>query len=503
MKQLTALICKEWHKAQAFLWIALGVFVGLPVIKSVEAMFQLSKRFEVSMLPLVLGFGAVLAVFVAVGMTCRDFQGRLEDFWRSRPVGVIQWIAVKYCVGLFIVMAACLIPLTLDFALDRKAQWAEGTPLRHWYLFMAELSWFLLLLSGFFSLGFLAGCLVRRAAHAAVLALAAMLLICLLPALLPPLALLGQFSPFRIVISVLPIYVTLTIVIGLASLTLILVALRKGWRAESGRKLMIWAAAGIALILILAVFGSSWQRSRGYYRDYYTGVPIYGIVMGAIALISLAVAIVAVQRGWRVESGRKLLYWAIGIVFLVIIGSAGYQVGTNLPVLQQAALLPNERASYVWTDGKTGFVVSSISGPLYLGNIRREFELRADGISIQDEKPNDEYWLGRFDCISPEGHPDIYYSVTERIRTNTEDPSMCYAECWLDENERNGNTATQLDIWHEAVKVDGIRETLDELNYESPVLYRWKDRLYAIGRTAGDDGYFESVWPENSVEPAV
>ena len=36
MKQLTALAWKEWSEVQGYLWIALGIFVGLPVIGEMD-----------------------------------------------------------------------------------------------------------------------------------------------------------------------------------------------------------------------------------------------------------------------------------------------------------------------------------------------------------------------------------------------------------------------------------------------------------------------------------
>ena len=35
MKQLTSLVWKEWRETQAYLWIGLGIFLGLPAIGGV------------------------------------------------------------------------------------------------------------------------------------------------------------------------------------------------------------------------------------------------------------------------------------------------------------------------------------------------------------------------------------------------------------------------------------------------------------------------------------
>ena len=115
MRQLVALAWKEWHEVRIYLWIALGVFIGLPLIGVLEAMYQhTGHHFEIEISPWVIIFGGVLAVFVAVGATCRDLSGRLEDFWRSRPLNVARWLLVKYFVGLTVVLLSCLLPLAVE-----------------------------------------------------------------------------------------------------------------------------------------------------------------------------------------------------------------------------------------------------------------------------------------------------------------------------------------------------------------------------------------------------
>jgi hypothetical protein len=52
MKQLAALAWKEWHEVRIYLWISLGVFIGLPVVGGVEAMYQhVGRNFAISVSP--------------------------------------------------------------------------------------------------------------------------------------------------------------------------------------------------------------------------------------------------------------------------------------------------------------------------------------------------------------------------------------------------------------------------------------------------------------------
>ena len=63
-------------------------------------------------------------------------------------------------------------------------------------------------------------------------------------------------------------------------------------------------------------------------------------IVGMIALcaISLAIAVVAVRRDWRIESGRKMMYWSIGGALLILFSCAAFQVASNLPLLQTVDL---------------------------------------------------------------------------------------------------------------------------------------------------------------------
>jgi hypothetical protein len=100
MTQTTSLLWKQWHETRIYLWVGLGLFLGLPVIGAIEYSIQWHRRFEIEAYGFPLGLGGVLAVFLAVGITSIDFRSRLEDFWRSRPVSIRRWIGIKYLVGL-------------------------------------------------------------------------------------------------------------------------------------------------------------------------------------------------------------------------------------------------------------------------------------------------------------------------------------------------------------------------------------------------------------------
>ncbi len=135
INQLSAMVWKEWREAQPLLWIGLVVMLGLPVIGAAEATIFNSRRFEIFSSQWVMSLGGVLAVLVAVGITCRDFRNGLEDFWRSRPVKVASWLRVKFFVGLGVVLLVCEIPLVAELKFNRdQGRWRQlfGIPFCGW-----------------------------------------------------------------------------------------------------------------------------------------------------------------------------------------------------------------------------------------------------------------------------------------------------------------------------------------------------------------------------------
>jgi hypothetical protein len=242
MKKYAALAWKEWHEDRAFLWIALGVFLGLPIIGGPEFMVQFHKPFQIWTSPWVTACGAILAVFVAVGATCRDFTGQLEDFWQSRPVTVRQWLAVKFWMGFAIVLVACIVPVAVEGLINQQTP-----PPEEWLLFPINL-----LVP--YSLGFLAGCLFRRTAHAATLALAALLLLYLLPYILPPLRSLNPTS-IRWWEAGIPWLLAILLFAYLTE-ALSATAVRRGWQLEAGRKVMF---GSIALAIIILFWSATFQ----------------------------------------------------------------------------------------------------------------------------------------------------------------------------------------------------------------------------------------------------
>jgi len=246
MRRVISLTWKEWRESQALLWIGLGIFVGLPLIAGVEAKYLPPHRFEFDAWPWVSSLGGVLAVFVAAGAVCVDLRQGVHEFWRSRPVGVLAWLLVKYLVGLAIVLASCLVPLIIDGWLNPRGE------ARNLILPQASLC------VGVYGLAFLAACIVRRTAQAGMVGLAAMLLVYFLPMVCRPLAGLtvadaaGAADIFdRRLIG----FAGGMLAIAAVSAGVALAAVVRGWHIESGRT-MVYGSISAALLIIVASAGA-------------------------------------------------------------------------------------------------------------------------------------------------------------------------------------------------------------------------------------------------------
>ena len=280
MTAARALLWKEWRELRWFLIVGIGVFLFLPFVGAIQgAIMYGHERLELMTSPWVIGLGGVLAVFIAVGATCRDLSERLINFWQSRPISIGRWTATKYLCGLALVLFLCTVPLVLEIAFDRPYHGVAGhTP--------TFLVWHTFAVAAIYSVAFLMGCLVRRVAQAAMLSLAAMLLIYFLPYVVPPLNWLS-----------LPLMLEASSLSGAADIPLL------PWRVGYTPQHILYVLGMLAICALSAL--GAWQ---------------------------------AVRRGWRIEADRKLMYWSIGLAALLLVWSAAYQVGSNLPVEQEVVL---------------------------------------------------------------------------------------------------------------------------------------------------------------------
>jgi hypothetical protein len=254
MRELRALIWKEWHETRLFLWIAWGLFIGLPAVGLLEALATgVPRHPEFSASPSVVVGAPILAIVVGVGGTCRDLRDTLANFWQGQPLGSHRFLGVKYVVGILVTAMACALPIIVDLACGVRSGFVA--------IALALVPHWLLL----FSVAFACGCIFRRAAQASAGAIVAALLLYAVPMVFPS---LWCFNVMQAVVPssgspsglVLPAFAfgyssTLSMVcVGVAALSAAgagLVAVRFGWRIRSGISTVLLAAL-VAFLALLA-----------------------------------------------------------------------------------------------------------------------------------------------------------------------------------------------------------------------------------------------------------
>jgi hypothetical protein len=277
MREIRALVWKEWHETRLFLWIAWGLFIGLPIAAGIETRAMTMHPFAFIASPWILFCGPLLAIVVGVAMTCRDLQGSLEEFWESRPIGGTRMFAVKFVVAFAVVFTSCGVPLAIEMVSNRDTGMA-------WFALSMTFLWMALL-----AIAFACGCVFRKPAHAAAVAILGMMLICFLPVLIEPLA---RFNVFQ-----------------------------------------LWELLD--------------EQSEGIKIDWRGPLSAMATGMLAITAVATAIGLLSVRFHWHVESGRRLIYVTIASALFVLLGSWVYQVGTNLPVISSIPLGINDQVRWI------------------------------------------------------------------------------------------------------------------------------------------------------------
>jgi hypothetical protein len=199
-----------------------------------------------------------------------------------------------------------------------------------------------------------------------------------------------------------------------------------------------------------------------------------------IALVAFFLALVGVRRQWRITAGRKLIYGSIATTFLIIISSAGYQLGTNLPVLQEVDLPAAENLVYVRVVGDSGFVVTEtpkmvtngfhqlVQGPQYL-----VYPIHLAGADIE-LGPAVEFHAN---------NPSVFFSFNDLFSIPNSSVQYYTSNDWNGDTEYCALHVCQIDKGiDEIVKSFPMRTRVDEPQIiEFPHLYAWNNRLYIIG----------------------
>jgi len=359
MRQRIALAWKEFREVRWVLGVALVIFIALPLIGGIEGR-KMNHRIVFDAWPWVMFLGGVLATVVGATSVCRDLNGPLAEFWRSRAVNVGRWLRVKYCVGLAVIMVACLLPLVIE-------EWTERRDGESVHFAAVLAAWFPFVWAVQYSFGFVCGSLTRRAGPAIMLALALSLLGYFLPIILPPLRSLN--------IPEVLMYSLRTQSVGF-------------------RGPVPWVPWSVP-------FSPREQMP-------------FAVTAIAVSAAAFALSLVAVRREWRIEAAQRLTYWSIGFAVLLLFASAAFQLEANLPVLQTIELGHPGEVQTIDSDGRHGILVTDArwTSTYYIPPAVQPMEIAADGVRLGPAVTRRQLRMARrIQAWLPE-HPNICFVLS-------------------------------------------------------------------------------------------
>jgi len=173
---------KECRQNLRMALASLGVFLGIALIPPMLLWGDRWYDDDIIMMVIQLG-GPILAVLAGVHATGRE-QGTIERFWQSRPIDLTRWLASKYIVGLAILLGVCWIPLLIWMILVKTVSPAD-MPLAGSARAILVYSFIFMLV---YSASFVLGQCVRGTLHAAILAIASMAMVYIIPLVVAPLS---------------------------------------------------------------------------------------------------------------------------------------------------------------------------------------------------------------------------------------------------------------------------------------------------------------------------
>jgi hypothetical protein len=320
---------------------------------------------------------------------------------------------VKYAVGLAVVIVACGLPIAAEPWLNSRRVLDEMV-LRPGAILVPQLC----LSAAIYSLAFLAGCLVRRTAQAAMLGLAAMLLVYFLPMVVAPL----------------------------------------GW---------------LALGNVSGVFDNGVPAGRM--------MGFAGGMLG-IAGVALLAALGAVAWEWRIESRREMMYGSVSAALLILVATVGISAGTDLPILQEVSLPAEEVVYDMGlVDGRV-VVAVEVPPPIKDHDwLWKHYIVTVTGAGMQmkQDQGSDVAGAGPIGWRRVELGGVRYQLGFERkvVARDTEGRPLDICRWHLETRNLAAGTGTDWSIWPIGFESEAGKNNA----YDDAHLYLWKDHLYLIG----------------------
>ena len=110
-----SMVWKEWRQNRTLFFYMLAVCLTLAFAPTIMDSLRSGHPtgFLEAPVNVVLFVGPFLALIAGISALGRE-QGRVEAFWRSRPIRLHTWLLAKYGVGLGIVLGVCVLLLLVD-----------------------------------------------------------------------------------------------------------------------------------------------------------------------------------------------------------------------------------------------------------------------------------------------------------------------------------------------------------------------------------------------------
>jgi hypothetical protein len=293
MNTTIALFKKELHTAKWFLLGGILFFWSFPLLDGIGT-YQRSGVFRTDMPSgIVLVFGGLFAIITAGGIVCLDMPKGLYEFWRSRPVKLVPYIATKYLAGLAVILFVITLPLLLEIHVMRNADSINMASSQGCILYIHP--WLVILI---YSIAFFAGHILRNMTETVIISCAAMLLVYIIPVLVPVLEPLSFFSLLNFNVS------------GVSDRTqLLFYIIHHFW---------IFSTTALAMSLILLI--GTW---------------------------------ICMKRHVHFRFGLKTMCWCNGLVALILFSAAAFSIGSNLKCL---ARIPRPAPKEISPDSLGAFV---------------------------------------------------------------------------------------------------------------------------------------------------
>ena len=233
----------KWHALAC-----LALIMVLPLEEAAASLLDGGGFYALGTVLLAIMLGPLLAGLIACANVQADLNDRRYIFWRSKPVGVKRFIALKYATGLIIALAiqACPIVFAIVTGVIFDEKRHMGEQMRHFIMLPVLLSVMT------YSLCFACNVLVRKTARSWLIGMAVACLLLLLPFVLP----LGYKDVVSdVLLWASGFYLAIMLVGSVGAFVFAILAAQYDLHLKTNLKGLLWAGAAVVFGLMMFAGG--------------------------------------------------------------------------------------------------------------------------------------------------------------------------------------------------------------------------------------------------------